>query len=456
MLDLSASTALIFQQNVRGFRTAPQAWGPGASSQKPPRHRDSGVIRERFMLRRNSRARIALKRRLAEVLEEQVGDRPGRIVGRLIVLLILVNLAAVTLESVPNLAARYGMLFSTIEIVSLLVFTVEYLVRIWVAGEHPAQRHLQASKARWRYVLSPSGVIDLLSVLPFWFAFVLPTDLRVLLMFRIMRFLKLARYSPGMRSLLDALYAERRALFGCFIILLGATLISATAMHLVEQHAQPDKFGTIPDAMWWAIVTLGTIGYGDVVPATTLGRLVAGVTIFGGLIMIALPVGIIATAFAEEIHRRDFMVTWGMVARVPLFAGLNAVEIGDIIRLLRAQTVDAGDIIVRRGDNAHSMYFIAGGKVDIDMGGRRISLGVGQFFGEIAVLRRARRSATVTATTRTNLLVLDASDFHMLMERDKRIAERVHAVVRERVGLEAVSPKGDIATGELSGATEER
>src|SRR5229473_8671415 len=168
--------------------------GPGASTQKPL---DTGIPAEfarEFMLRRNSRARIALKRRLAEVLEEQVGDKPGRIVGRLIVLLIVVNLVAVTLESVPSLAARYGMLFSAIEIASLLAFTVEYLVRIWVAGEHPSQRHLQASKARWRYVLSPSGIIDLLAVLPFWFAFVLPTDLRVLLMFRIMRFLKLARY----------------------------------------------------------------------------------------------------------------------------------------------------------------------------------------------------------------------------------------------------------------------
>src|SRR5262249_28548475 len=162
-------------------------------------------------------------------------------------------------ESVPRLAASYGMLFSTIEIVSLLVFTLEYVARIWVAGEHPAQRHLHVAQARWRYVRSPAGIIDLLAVLPFWFAFLLPTDLRVLLVFRILRFLKLARYSPGMRSLLDALYAERRALVGCFVILLGATLISATAMHLVEQHAQPDKFGTIPDAMWWAIVTLGTI-----------------------------------------------------------------------------------------------------------------------------------------------------------------------------------------------------
>jgi voltage-gated potassium channel len=186
--------------------------------------------------------------------------------------------------------------------------------------------------------------------------------------------------------------------------------------------------------------------------------MVAALTIMGSFVMVALPVGIIATAFSEQIHRRDFVVTWSMVARVPLFAGLDAAAIADIMRLLRAQTVAAGEIISRRGEPAHSMYFIAGGRVDIAMAGRRIGLGVGHFFGEIAVLRHVRRSATVTAVSRTSLLVLDASDFHMLMERDERIAARVQAVVRERerLDLEAVSPRGDIATGELSGGTEER
>jgi voltage-gated potassium channel len=400
--------------------------------------------------------RTKLKRRIAEALEEQVGDWPGRIVGRLIVLLILVNLVAVTLESVPRLAAEYGMLFSAIEIASLIVFTIEYLLRIWVTGEHPAQRHLEPAKARWRYIRSPAGIIDLLAILPFWFSFVLPTDLRVLLIFRIMRFLKLARYSPGMRSLLDALYAERRALIGCFVIMLGTTLMAATAMHLVEQHAQPEKFGTIPDAMWWAIVTLGTIGYGDVVPVTMLGRVVAGATIFGGLIMIALPVGIIATAFAEEIHRRDFVVTWGMVARVPLFAELNAGEIADILRLMRAQTVEPGDVIVRRGDIAHSMYFIAAGEVDIELKDGRVRLGVGHFFGEMAVLRQARRSATVTAVTRTSLLVLDAQDLHALMEREPRVADRIQDVIRERVGNERIGAKGDLVTEEVEAKTRAR
>src|SRR6185436_996099 len=124
--------------------------------------------------------------------------------------------------------------------------------------------------------------------------------------------------------------------------------------------------------------------YGDVVPITLLGRIVASVTIFVGLIMVALPIGIVATAFADEIHRRDFIVTWSMVARVPLFAELQASDIADVMRLLRAQQVEPGVAIARRGDPAHSMYFVAAGEVEIELKGQRVRLGAGHFFGEIA------------------------------------------------------------------------
>ena len=395
------------------------------------------------------RSRAELRRRLYEVLEGTVGDRTGRLVGRLIVLLIVVNLVTVTLQSVPTLNARYAEVFTAIEAVSLVVFTVEYALRIWVAGEHGLHRQHGAWIARWRYIASAAGLIDLLAVLPFWFAFLVPADLRVVLVFRIVRFLKLARYSPGMRSLLEVLNAERRAIASCFVILIGATLVAGAAMHLVERDVQPDRFGTIPDAMWWALVTLGTIGYGDVVPVTVLGRVIAAATIFAGLIMVALPVGIVATAFAEQVHRRDFIVTWGMVARVPLFAGLAAGDIADIMRLMRAQTVEAGAVIVRRGESAHSMYFVAGGEVEIALEDKRIRLETDHFFGEIAVLRRARRSSTVTATARTNLLILDAHDLHALMTREPRVAERIHEVARSRLGEGLVTPRGDLVTEEI-------
>ena len=391
-----------------------------------------------------------LRRRVYLVLEQgPVGDGLGATVDRLLVALILVNLVAVTLESVPSIGARYALIFDLIEYVSLAVFTVEYGLRIWCAVEHGPYGHLNGMRARVRYILSPAGLVDLAAVLPFWFAMVVPGDLRFVLVFRMVRFFKIARYSPAMRSLLDVLYRERRALFGCLVITLGAALVAASLMHLAEGKIQPDKLGTIPDALWWSIVTVGTIGYGDVVPVTVLGKLIATATIFLGLIMVALPIGIIATAFSEQIHRRDFIVTWGMIARVPLFAELDAVEIADIMELLRARLVEAGQVIVREGDPAHSMYFIAAGEVEVALKKERLRLGVGQFFGEVAVLRRARRSATATALTRANLLVLDAQDLHALMRRDPRIAKRINDMVEKRVGREIVSSKGDIVTEEI-------
>ena len=382
-----------------------------------------------------------LRHRVYLVLEQGlVGDSTSITVDRLLVVLILINLIAVALELVPEIGSRYAVGFAAIELFSLVAFSVEYALRLWAAVEHGPHRHLNAMRARLKYALSPSGIIDLIAVLPFWFALVLPDDLRLLVVFRIVRFFKIARYSPAMRSLLDVLYRERRALFGCLVITLGTALVAAALMHLAESKVQPDKLGTIPDALWWAIVTIGTIGYGDVVPITALGKLIATATIFAGLIMMALPIGIIATAFSEQIHRRDFIVTWGMIARVPLFAELDAAAISDIMELLRAQVVESGEVIVRAGDPAHSMYFIAAGEVEVALKKESVRLGVGQFFGEVAVLRRARRSATATALTRTNLLVLAAQDLHALMQR-----RSAHRQAYQGCGGEARRPRTGVA-----------
>src|SRR5215475_426620 len=392
-----------------------------------------------------------LRRRVYQVLEQgPVGDAVGTWVDRALVALIVINLMAVALESMPQYATRYATAFAWIEYVSLAVFTIEYALRLWVAVEHGPYRHLPHIRARLKYAMSTAGIIDLIAVLPFWLAMLLPSDFRFVLVFRMVRFFKIARYSPAMRSLLDVLYNERRALVGCLIIALGTALVAASLMHLAEGKVQPDKLGTIPDAFWWAIVTIGTIGYGDVVPVTAVGKTIATVTIFAGLVLMALPVGIIATAFAEQIQRRDFIVTWGMISRVPLFAELDAAEISDVMELLRAQVAEPGEIIVREGDPAQSMYFIASGEVEIAFKGKKtpLRLGLGHFFGEVAVLRRSRRSATVTAINRTNLLVLDGQDLRALMHRDPRVAERIHEVVEKRVGREVV-PKGDIVSEEV-------
>ena len=375
----------------------------------------------------------SLRHSIYEILEPgAVGQRIALIVNRLLMILIVINLAAVTLESVPSIESSYRFLFGAIEAVSLVAFTIEYLLRIWIAPEHAPYHHLPAWRARLRFMVSAEGIVDLLAVLPFWLAIFFQADLRFLTVFRFIRFLKLARHSAAMRSLLNAIYSERRALLGGIVILVGTMMITASIMHLAEKDAQPDKFGTIPDAMWWAIVTLGTVGYGDVVPVTQFGKLVAGVTILFGLMMVALPVGIISTAFANEIHRRDFVVTWGMVARFPLFSGLTAAEIADVIKLLRAQIFEPGDVIIRQGEPGHSMFFIAGGEVEIELPKKRVRIGAGNFFGEMAVLKNAKRSATVTAGSRANLLVLEAHDLRALMNREPRIAERIRGVMRNR------------------------
>jgi voltage-gated potassium channel len=393
-----------------------------------------------------------LRRRVYTILEQGDGaDGISLALNRFLIALIVVTLAATVVESVPDLAKAYTLPLNAIEWTATLVFSLEYAARLWSAAEHPLLKR-GAFFGRLRFVTSFSGLIDLAAILPFWLSFFIASDFRILLVLRLVRFFKLTRYSPAMRSLLDALYSERRALGGCFVILFGTALIAAALMHLAERAAQPDRFGTIPDALWWAIVTLGTIGYGDVVPVTALGRVLAGLTIFAGLLMMALPVGIFATAFANEVHRRDFIITWGLVARIPLFRTLTASEIADVMTMLRAQKVDSGTVIARRGEPAHAMYLIADGEVEVKLRHKHLRLGTGQFFGEIAALRRTRRSATVTAVTPTRLLVLDALDLHALMDSQPALAARIEEAAREKLGHALNAPDGDLMSEELADA----
>ncbi|MBV5266414.1 cyclic nucleotide-gated ion channel [Pinisolibacter aquiterrae] len=395
--------------------------------------------------------RAGWKRRVFEVLEvPPLGDPVALFVERAIVVLIMVNVASVVLETVPSLRHRYGGVFLAIEVGTVFLFALEYVLRVWVSDEHlPLKRHGRIG-ARLRYVTSPSSLVDLMAVAPSLIGFGFGVyDVNVFAVFRLLRFLKLARYSAGMSSLINAVASERRALAASAVIMAGLIVTSASLMHAIEGDIQPDRFGSIPLAMYWAVTTLTTVGYGDIVPVTGAGRVLAGVVMLFGFCMFALPVGIIATAFAREIHSRDFVVTWGMVARVPLFSQLSAAEIADVMRLLRAQTVEAGTTITAAGEPAHSMYFISSGTVEIDLPHEKMRLSDGAFFGEIAVLRRARRSADVVALTHTRLLLLDAEDLQYLMQKKSEIATHIRSVARERIAHEAVTPRGDIALEEV-------
>jgi voltage-gated potassium channel len=389
-----------------------------------------------------------LRDRLYELLEH---DHHPRSVGsrfvRLIIAVIILDVLAMVLASVPELDAQFGWLFTTVKIAAIAVFALEYAGRLWsVAGHTP--RKLSPLRDRIDYAVSTLGIIDLLAFLAPLVALAIG-DRSALAVLGVVPFFKLVRYSPAMRSLFAALHAERRTLIGCLVILAGAVLLFASLLYAIERDVQPDKFGTIPQAMWWAIVTLGTVGYGDVVPVTPLGKAISAFTIIGGLAMIALPVAIISTAFADEVRRRDFVVTWGMLARVPLFAHLSASEIADIMRLLRSRAIEQGDVLVRRGDRASSMYFITAGEVEIELPNRRVRMTDGTFFGEVALLRRTHRSGTVTAMRKTRLLVLDAQDFHALIARMPALAAHVQTTAKARL-----ADSGDLAIDEIEQATE--
>ncbi|OMI08118.1 cyclic nucleotide-binding protein [Bradyrhizobium brasilense] len=394
-----------------------------------------------------------LRDRLYELLErDDLPHSGGLRFARVIVAIIAVDVLAAILASVPEIDAQLGWLLTTIEIAAVIAFALEYAARLWSVVGH-SLRDMTPARARLEYAFSALGVIDLLAFLPSAVALAIG-DKTALVLFGMLPFLKLVRYSTAMRSLLAALHAERRTLFGCVAILTGAVLLFASLLYAIEHRVQPDKFGTMPQAMWWAIVTLGTVGYGDVVPITPLGRTVTVVAIVVGFAMIALPVAIISTAFADEVRRRDFVVTWGMLARVPLFSHLGAADISDIMRLLRSQTIEAGEVLVRRGDAASSMYFITAGEVEIDLPSQLVRLSDGAFFGEIALLRRTSRSGTVTATRKTKLLVLDAQDFHALIERMPALAAHVRETAEARLA-DPLAAGGDLAAAEIAQAPRE-
>ncbi|WP_439530798.1 cyclic nucleotide-gated ion channel [Pannonibacter sp.] len=376
----------------------------------------------------------SFKKRLYRLLEEgRESDHAARRVTRVLVALVLITVAISVLETVPAIQASWGRRLSDVQLGLGLVFLAEYLCRLLVADLHPPLRRYGPVGSRLRYAMQPMAIIDLLAILPLLLVFVLPvTALPALAVLRLLRFLKLLRYSPALRSLAAAMVGEKRALAASFLIVCGVILVASTLMYLVEHDEQPDVFGSIPLAAWWAVTTATTTGYGDVVPSTALGKMIAGLVMLTGYALLALPVGIIASAFAREVHSRDFVVTWSMVSRVPLFEDLKAGEVAEVAKLLRSHVVTAGELIAERGEIAHCMYFVASGEVEVTMPSGIVQLGEGAYFGELALLRQRRHLATVRAVERTQLLVLDAASLKHLMLRNPELARRIQSEAEAR------------------------
>lgn len=376
-----------------------------------------------------------LRRRAYLALEGgRLGGQLGTIVEGTLITLIVVNVIAYTLQSVPAYERDYAHAFYLIEAISLIAFSIEYALRIWTAPEDPVAGEKGPVRGRLYFAATPLMMVDFIGFAPALAALFFPFfDLRVLRLFRLLRLLKIARYSPALSALARVLMEERRALYGSLLLFACALLLFAAAMHAIEGAVQPKAFGTIPDAMWWSVTTLTTVGYGDVVPLTPLGRLLAGVAMIVGLGLAALPVGIVATGFANSIHRRDFIVTFGMLARVPLFEGLDAKTVSEIMDHLRAYVVEAGDIISIHGESAAAIYFVVAGEVEAHSPSGRLVFATGEFFGELADAGASLRDAVIVAVTPARLLELSNADLEQLARTRPGLREhlRNHALGHE-------------------------
>ncbi len=229
-------------------------------------------------------------------------DLVGRLLDLFLITLIAINVAAVILETVESIETRYHTVFWVIEIISVAVFTLEYAARVWTSPENP---EFQNSKnPRLAYITSPLALIDLVAILPFYLGFIVDMDLRFLRVLRLLRILKLTRYSSAMSMLLDVFREEANAFFAGFFILIVLLVIAASGAYLVEHEVQPGKFGSIPAAMWWAMATLTTVGYGDVTPITPAGKIFGSLVGVVGIGIAALPAGILASGMADLLRRR--------------------------------------------------------------------------------------------------------------------------------------------------------
>ncbi|HTN96333.1 MAG TPA: cyclic nucleotide-gated ion channel [Nordella sp.] len=372
-------------------------------------------------------AQISSRRRVYEIIEPGIKrDSPALWFERVSILIILASVAVAVSSTVTGLDLRILDDLHIGELSFGLFFLGEYGARLWTAPEHPVFGGANG-RGLIAYVTSPLMLLDAAGLIPLFLLVFRPQALAPILIFQVLRFFRLARYSPALATVGRVLSNEWRPLMAAGLIGLGLLLVAATGMYLIEHDVQPDNFGSIPAAMYWAVVTVVTVGYGDVVPITPWGKLFTGFVMLGGLIFFALPVAIIATGFLAEIRRRDFIVNYGMVARVPAFAGLDGAALAELVSLLRARKFPPNTIIVRKGDDGDSMYFIASGEVEVVLPRQAVALQEGDFFGEVAVLGRVKRTATVIARRTSELLVLDAADVVKFMEQNPR----VEAVLRE-------------------------
>ena len=245
--------------------------------------------------------------RIYQLLEKaEDGDKASRLVDIGLSVLVFINVIAVSLETVDSLHRAYADVFWWIETVSVTLFSVEYALRFWSVAASAGERGISSVKARLSYAFSPTGIIDVVAILPSLLPLLFGSiDLRWLRILRLARLFKFSHYTSALEDLISSVRRERQSFVATIYLLFLALMISSTLIYVFEHELQPDYFGSIPESMWWSFVTLTTVGYGDVVPITGAGRAVAAMTALMGVCVVALLTGIVATGFSKQMALRQ-------------------------------------------------------------------------------------------------------------------------------------------------------
>ena len=253
---------------------------------------------------------MQIQKRVYEILgQAQNGDKVSSFVDRFLTILIITNVLAVSLESVETIGSAFRQEFAAFEMFSIIVFGTEYILRIWSAVAKEDSTHKTPFGKRIEYILSFNGLVDLAALLPSLISmFVGSADLRWIRVVRILRLLKMSNYSTALEDLGSAIYEERQSFLAALYLFTLALFIASALMYVLEHQAQPEAFASIPESMWWALITLTTVGYGDVSPITTLGKMVGALTALIGVCTVALLTGIIASAFTSQIEKRKALM----------------------------------------------------------------------------------------------------------------------------------------------------
>lgn len=259
-------------------------------------------------MREENEKQQSIKQRVWEIVEatddEEIPKKSFDYFDIFILILILLNSAAVILATVVTFEQRFGLYLYWFEVFSVIIFTAEYLTRVWASTSQREYSH--PIWGRIKYIFTPLAIIDILAIIPFYLTF-LTFDFRIIRMlrvFRLLRLMKLVRYSASISLFGKVLRNRREELVVTASIVLVMMVLAASFMYFAEHEAQPEAFPDIPSSMWWAIVTLTTVGYGDVFPVTILGKVFAAVIAILGIGMFALPTGILGASFVEELEKQ--------------------------------------------------------------------------------------------------------------------------------------------------------